>query len=123
MDKKTVLLVEDDELIRKSLKVTIETDCSYTVIDFPDGTVAIKALSEKKLQIDAAVLDIVMHGHGGSIRDYLKKTPEYSNTLIIFYTGLEKQEFDNRILQGAHYLSKEKATVKQVGEILKKLLE
>lgn len=122
MQKKTVLLVEDDELLRRSLKIVLETSYDFKVIDMPNGMHAIRMLSEKKPHIDAAILDIVMPGHGGSVRDYLRKTPEYRNMLITYYTGLDQEEIDNKILEGAYYINKEKGSVKQVGEILKRLL-
>ena len=99
MSKKTILLVDDDEVIRQGLKAIIETETEYNVIDVSSGSGAIAILSARKPQIDAAILDIVMQGHGGSVGDYLRKTPDYKNTVIIYYSGLDKNQFDNKILE------------------------
>lgn len=123
MDKKTILLVDDDSLIRQGLKAVLETEYGYEVIEAPNGASALAILSARKPPIDAAILDIVMAGHGGSVRDYLNKDPQYKDTLIIYYSGLDKNQFDNKILEGAYYVNKEKGGIKQVAELLKKLLE
>lgn len=123
MDKKTILLIDDDEIIREGLKTVLQKEYGHEVIDFTSGAQAVAEISAQKPHIDAAILDIVMPGHGGSVGDYLKKTPEYKDTLIIYYSGLDKRQFDNKILEGAFYINKEEGSTKQVGEILKKLLE
>jgi DNA-binding response OmpR family regulator len=123
MNKKTVLLVEDDELIRKSLKLILEKEHGYDVIDFPDGPTAIKTISEKEPQIDAAILDIVMHGHGGTVREHLRANPKYEQTFIIYYSGLDENQLDNEILVGAYFVNKDKGSVKQVCKLLKELLD
>ena len=122
MDKKTVLLADDDNLIRLSLKTILETNYGYEVIEATSGISAVAMLSSKKPHIDAAVLDIVMAGHGGSVGDYLKKTPEYSDVLIIYYSGLDKNQFDNKILEGAIYIHKESGGFKKIGETLQEHL-
>ena len=122
MDKKTILLVDDDNLIRQSLKMILETNYGYEVIEATSGVSAVAILSSKKPHIDAAVLDIVMTGHGGSVGNYLKKTPEYSDTLIIYYSGLDKKQFDNKILEGALYVHKESGSTQQVVSLLEKNL-
>lgn len=122
MSKKTILLVEDDDIIRLSLKTILEAIPDYKVIESPNGANALALLSSKKPQIDAAVLDIMMTGHGGSVGDYLKKAPQYDNTLIIYHTGLNKNQFNNKILEGALYVNKGKESINKIAEILKEQL-
>jgi CheY-like chemotaxis protein len=123
MDKKTILLVEDDIIVRQSLKVMLENSCGYEVIETPNGASAIAILSKQKPAINAAILDIMMiAGHGGSVGDYLKKTPPYDTILIIYYTGLNKTQFDNKILEGALYVNKQTGGLKKIEEILKEQL-
>ena len=122
MSKKTILLVDDDNLIRQGLKAIIEANTDYEIIEFSSGVNATAMLSAKKPHIDAAVLDIVMPGHGGSVGAYLKKTPDYKDTVIIYYSGLDKNQFDNKILEGAYYIDKEEGGMQQVAEILTRLL-
>lgn len=122
MIKKTVLLVDDDELIRQSLKAVLETAYGYEVIEARNGASAIAILSARKPHIDAAILDIVMAGHGGSVRDYLRKIPEYKDILIIYYSGLDKNQFDNKILEGTFYIHKETGGIPKIAAILKEQL-
>lgn len=120
MDKKTILLVEDDTIVRQTLKTMIENDCGYEVIEAPNGASAINILSSKKPKLNAAILDIMMAaGHGGSVGDYLKNHPPYDMLLIIYYTALDKKQFDNKILEGAVYINKQTGGLKKLEEILK----
>jgi putative two-component system response regulator len=120
MSKKTILLVEDDPIIRQSLKIMLENNCNYEVIEAPNGVSAIAILSSKKPNLNAAILDIMMAaGHGGSVGEYLKKNPQYDTILIIYYTALEKHQFDNKILEGALYINKQTGGLKKLEEILK----
>ena len=119
MDKKTVLIVEDNNEIREALKTILETGHGYEVLASPNGASAIATLGFKKPHIDIAILDIVMKGHGGSVKDYLKKNPQYEQVPIIFHTGLTKEGFDNKILEGAHYIHKESGSIEKILEILK----
>ncbi len=122
MDKKTILLVEDFTEVRELVKEVLETGYDFEVVEFRDGMSAIRALDAKKTHFDAAVLDIVMMGHGGSVMDYLKKIPQYKEIPIIFHTGLMKEQFDNRLLESAHYVQKGEGSADQVAQILRKLL-
>ncbi|HIE43358.1 MAG TPA: response regulator [Candidatus Omnitrophica bacterium] len=119
MDKKVVLVVEDNKELREVLKTILETGYGYEVLEATDGATAIGILTGRKPHIDAAILDIVMKGHGGSVRDYLKKMPQYREVPIIYHTGLSKEQFDNRILEGAYYIQKGEGSIKKIGEILK----
>ncbi len=122
MDKKTILLVEDDIVVRQLLKIMLENRCGYEVIEASNGASAIAILSKQKPAIDAAILDILMTGQGGSVGDYLKKNPQYDTILIIYYSGLDKNQFDNRILEGALYVNKQPGGLKKLEEILKEQL-
>ncbi len=122
MDKKIVLLVEDTGSVRAALKEAMEKDYNYEVLDFPDGAHATPKIDREKPHIDAAVLDIMMLGHGGTIADQLKRTSQYKEIPIIYHTSLTKEMFDNRLLEGAHYVKKAPDSIQQVGEILKKVL-
>ena len=122
MDKKTIFLVDDNNELREALKIILETTYGYEVIEAFGGANAINILGTRKPHIDAAILDMVMKGHGGSVGDYLKKTPQYKGIPIIYHTGLAKEQFDNRILEGAHYIHKEAGSIKKIGAVLKEVL-
>ena len=127
MDKKIILIVEDDNELREALKTILEAGCGYKVFDASNGKNAIALLSAKKPHIDAAILDMVMVGHGGTVRDYLKENPQYEQIPIIFHTGLTKEQFDNKILEGAHYVHKEfgkqTGSIAKIIELLKEFLD
>jgi CheY-like chemotaxis protein len=107
---KTVLIVEDSITAREMLRRSLEKDGGYNVIEAPNGSIAYNLLAGKKPQIDAAVLDIMMQGHGGTVRDYLLKTPQYKDVIVIFYTSLDREQVDARVLEGALYVKKEENT-------------
>lgn len=123
MDKKIILLVEDNNEVRTALKIIMENRYGYDVLEAPDGASAISILTARKPHIDAAILDIMMKGHGGTVRDHLRKTPQYKEIPIIYHTGLTKEQFDNRILEGAHYIHKEGESIKTIGELLEGILQ
>lgn len=119
--KKVILLVEDTSEIREAVKLFLEEALGYEVITAVGGALALQMLRKKKPHLDAAVLDIMMMGHGGTVGDFLKK--EYKEIPVIYYTGLTKGQFDNRLLEGAHYVCKgEEGSLKRLGEVLQKAL-
>jgi len=122
MAKKTILVVEDISTIRESLKTALETSFGYEVITALDGANAIAILKTKQPDLDAAVLDIMMRGHGGSVKDYLMRKSKYKDIVIIYHTALDKNQFDNRILEGAYYTQKGSNSIEVIGALLQKLL-
>lgn len=121
-EQKTVLVVEDDDNIRKVLKLLLESKYNYQVLEAPSGTSAIALIRNRKPKLDAAVLDIMMKGHGGSVAEVIRKTPEYQGVKIIYHTALSKEQFDNSILRGAHYIQKSRDSVSRVSELINRLL-
>ena len=117
------MVVEDMPEVRETIKAVLETTYGYGVIAAPDGANAIAILNARQPDIDAAVLDIMMKGHGGSVKDYLGRKPKYKDVVIVYHTGLDKDQFDNRILQGAYYVQKGGKSIEVIGTLLKRLLE
>ena len=122
MDKKTVFLVEDSTATREALKQLLADFYGYEVVACVDGANAIALLGAKKPHIDAAILDIMMRGHGGAVRDYLRSLPEYRGVHIIYHTSLSKEQVDNRLLEGAHFVEKGKDSIPEIGKLLRRLL-
>jgi PAS domain S-box-containing protein len=60
----TILLVEDDEAMRTLTKHCLRQG-GYTVLDVPDGEVAIRAISEHQGDIHLLLTDVVMPGVSG----------------------------------------------------------
>lgn len=119
--KKVILVVEDTSEIREAVKVYLEEVLGYEIITAVGGALALQMLRKEKPHLDAAVLDIMMMGHGGTVGDFLKK--EYKGIPIIYHTALTREQFDNRLLEGAYYIYKgEERGLKKLGEILQKTL-
>jgi nitrogen-specific signal transduction histidine kinase/ActR/RegA family two-component response regulator len=60
----TILLVEDEESVRKLSRITLETH-GYTVLEADHGAVAIKVASGHQGRIHLVVTDVVMPSMGG----------------------------------------------------------
>ena len=91
---KTVLVVDDSAFYREIVRDTLEKECGVQVIEAPNGSIALNILADQKPSIDVAILDMMMMGHGGTVREYLLKTPQYKNTQILYYTGLDPNQID-----------------------------
>jgi len=60
----TILLVEDEELVRGLSRDTLES-CGYTVIEANNGIDALQLCAERKFHIDLLLTDVVMPQMGG----------------------------------------------------------
>lgn len=84
-DKKTVLLVEDDESVRQLVRVTLEMN-DYTVVEAKDGLEGLLLLDLH--HPDAVVLDLMMPDVGGErMLAQLRATPETKRTPVVIITG------------------------------------
>ncbi|MEZ4753872.1 MAG: response regulator [Bdellovibrionota bacterium] len=94
-DKKTILVVEDDDDTRLAIKTMLES-LGYDPADFPSGKEALAAIPN--LNIDLALLDIMMPNMNGyELLEELKKLPEYSDLPCIMVTAKDQ---DSEILEG-----------------------
>jgi DNA-binding response OmpR family regulator len=84
-NKKTVLLVEDDESVRRMVRVTLEMN-EYEVIEAKDGLEGLLLLEMHKP--DAVVLDLMMPDVGGErMLAQLRSAPETKRTPVVIITG------------------------------------
>jgi len=120
-DIKTVMIVEDDDTIRKILAIECKRK-GFEVIEFRDAASAMNIIDRNKPKIDAAVVDLMNPGYGGNLGEYIKRYNEYSKTKIIYYTALTEKQFNTNILQvpDTFYVYKIPGSVKKVIEILEK---
>ncbi|MEF9426506.1 MAG: response regulator [Candidatus Mariimomonas ferrooxydans] len=83
----TVLVAEDDETVRSSLKLILK-EYGYTVIEAGDGAEAIKKFMENKEKIQLLVLDVVMPGKKSKeIYEEIKKMrPDIKTIFVSGYT-------------------------------------
>jgi PAS domain S-box-containing protein len=85
--KSTILLVDDDWLLRKSLQIFLQQQ-GYTVLTATDGDDAISIYKEHKGHIDMIILDVIMpKKNGRQVYDLLKeKDPQLK---VLFISGSE----------------------------------
>lgn len=83
--KKTVLLVEDDESVRRMVRVTLEMN-DYEVIEAKDGLEGLLLLEMHKPA--AVILDLMMPDVGGErMLAQLRSAPETKRTPVVIITG------------------------------------
>jgi chemotaxis family two-component system response regulator PixH len=81
----TVLVVDDDPLVRQVLKEYVELE-GHRVLEAADATFARKALAQEK--VDLIFLDVLMPGESGTaFCQSLKDDPECHNIKVILVTG------------------------------------
>ena len=106
--KKKVLVVDDNEVITKFMKSSLEALASCQVMVANSGSQGIEAA--RSFNPDIIFLDIVMPDMEGSqVAEHIRKDPSLSNTPIIFLTGIisqEEAEKSDGIIGGQKYLAK-----------------
>ncbi len=102
--KISILLADDDELLRKLIKEVLEEN-KYTVYDTGDGNTALDIL-HKHENISLAILDIMMPGADGM--EVLKSIRQHSNMPVIMLTAMGDSASELAALkEGANdYISK-----------------
>jgi DNA-binding response OmpR family regulator len=85
IEKKRVLLVEDDDSVRQLVKITLEMN-DYDVVEAKDGLEGLLLLDMH--HPDAVVLDLMMPDVGGErMLAQLRATPETKRTPVVIITG------------------------------------
>jgi len=84
-DRKVVLLVEDDEAVRKLVRVSLELS-DFDVVEAKDGLEGLLLLDLH--QPSAVVLDLMMPDVGGErMLAQLRATPETKRVPVVIITG------------------------------------
>ena len=79
----TILVAEDDAMVRKFMREVIE-GAGYTVIEAKDGEDAIKVFIENKDRIQLLILDVIMpKKNGKEVYETLKESNPYIKALFI----------------------------------------
>nr|MBF0222473.1 response regulator [Desulfobulbaceae bacterium] len=82
---KTILLADDEDLIRKSLSIPLEKT-GYKVLLASDGKKAISLFLDKKEEIDLVILDVILpYRNGREVYEIIRKNDQSIN--IIFISG------------------------------------
>lgn len=115
--KLNVLIVEDDDMTRKLLVIEFKRR-GHNVLEYSDAAAAMGSIGKERNPLDAAIVDLMNMGYGGNIGDYLRNFVEYKNIVVLYYTALTKQQFDNKILQreNTYFIHKQPGSLKQVAD-------
>ncbi len=100
-DSTTVLLVEDEEAVRRGGKRMLETR-GYDVHEAGDGAEALEILHELKGKVDIVVSDVVMpEMDGPTLLRELRK--DYPDIKFIFVSGYAEDAFAKNLPEGAQF--------------------
>lgn len=91
MNKKRILVVDDEKSITRLLKMNLELTGRFVVHEENSGTAALEAA--KQFKPDLILLDVMMPDMpGGDVAATLKQDPELRKTPVVFLTAAVKKE-------------------------------
>jgi two-component system alkaline phosphatase synthesis response regulator PhoP len=120
---KKILLVEDDELLRKIITQKLEEE-GYEVKSVVDGLAGLKAVREDNP--DLVLLDIILPAMDGfEVLEQIKKDEAIKKTPVIILSNLwQKEDIDKGMKLGAaDYLIKINFASKEILEKIKNILK
>ncbi|MDE6221789.1 MAG: EAL domain-containing protein [Lachnospiraceae bacterium] len=96
--KNTILLVDDEEVVKQKLKDVIED--AYDVLDASDGQEALEILAVHYDKVAVIVLDLIMPGMDGfQFMDEFYKHQEYDNIPVIVATSNNDWHSEQKCLE------------------------
>jgi CheY-like chemotaxis protein len=105
MNKKRLLIVDDESGFTRLLKLTLEKTGKYTVREENDGTNA--WLAARDFKPDLVFLDIVMPKiDGGDVAQQIRSDPMLANVPIVFLTAIVSQKETTNEIGGFPFLAK-----------------
>ncbi len=118
----TILLAEDDEIVRQSLRILLESN-GFTLLEARDGEEALRLFRTHQGTIDLLITDLAMPNMNG--RELVKRVKVFHPGLPVMYISgkhsspLLKQAVLN---EGGHFLSKPFSYTKLIQKV-RELLE
>ncbi|MDD5759721.1 MAG: ATP-binding protein [Desulfobulbaceae bacterium] len=104
--RKTILLADDDELIRKALRAQLEHH-GYQVLLAENGKTAIRVFLDQQQNIDMSILDVIMpQRNGKEVFDIIRKNnPE---AVVLFISGNTANIVTDELIrqEGLHFMQK-----------------
>jgi DNA-binding response OmpR family regulator len=123
MDKKKLLLIDDDRALGGMLKLKLEKTGNYDVTFAPDGDRVVELARDVKP--DLIILDIDMPGtDGGEARTALQKTPDTEGIPVLFLSSLVTPEdvtASGGVISG-HDMASKQTTVGELVDRIKTML-
>lgn len=121
MSHKTVLVIDDDQIIVETLKEGLES-LDYKVIAAYDGLQGVLQAHQGKP--DLIILDFQMPAGGGaSVYERLRAATDTCQTPILFLTGSTVQQLKEKIRSSPHtYFLKKPASLEQIHAVIGKIL-
>jgi CheY-like chemotaxis protein len=107
MDKKRILIVDDESGFTRLMKLTLERTGNYTVREENDGTKALEVA--RHFRPDLILLDIVMPKiDGGDVARQLQADPTLKKTKIVFLTAIvsNKEATPGSLIGGFPFMAK-----------------
>lgn len=95
----TILLTEDDELIRKLTRKMLE-DHGYNVLEAEDGKSALEVIANENLSIDVILTDVVMKGMSGP-ELVLRLLDSHPGMRVIYMSGYTGELVLNQGIEGS----------------------
>jgi len=93
IDRRNLLVVEDEEIIRLILKEILESE--YNVIFAEDGAQALVKLKEHKESVSLILLDLIMPNMSGmEVLSRIRSVPDYQDIPIIVASGDQSREIE-----------------------------
>jgi DNA-binding response OmpR family regulator len=89
MTERVVLVVDDDDLVRKVVRAVLEAD-DYEVLEAPNGQVALEMIVERKPKL--VILDVMMPGIDGV--DVLKQM-SHDDARVLMLTARDDLETED----------------------------
>ena len=123
MEKKKILLIEDDEFLSDMYKTKFDSE-GFDVTPAQDGEVGLKFL-EDGLKPDAILLDVVMPKMSGlEVLAKIKSMSDASSMNVIMFTNMgQKEDIDKAMSLGAAgYIIKANFTPSEVVVEVNKIL-
>ena len=121
---KTILIVEDDTILRDLISRKLRKDSDYEIVEAVDGEEGIKKAKEKKP--DIVLLDLILPGIDGfGVLEQLKKDSELAKIPVVILSNLgQKEEIERGMKLGAtDFLIKAHFTLSEIAKKVKTLLE
>jgi CheY-like chemotaxis protein len=118
---KKILVVDDDEAVRKSIAIALKIKGGFDVVEAEDGLKGLELA--KHCDPDLIISDVVMDNLNGFLMlETLKDFPETANIPIIMMTSLAQTDRDWKTGAAVEYLAKGftlDALLEKVNSILK----